>query len=106
MAADLISQAEHDEMAGSVLVTASEELAAATDAEVAAQLRTTVHRDRVAAALSGRQSAVILVDDLDAGIKVVNAYAAEHLRSRPPTPRGSPRESVRPGPFSSGRTRR
>ncbi|ORB41522.1 histidinol dehydrogenase [Mycobacterium paraseoulense] len=79
VAADLISQAEHDEMAGSVLVTASEELAAATDAEVAAQLRTTVHRDRVAAALSGRQSAVILVDDLDAGIKVVNAYAAEHL---------------------------
>ncbi|MGD1257594.1 histidinol dehydrogenase [Mycobacterium seoulense] len=79
VAADLISQAEHDEMAGSVLVTASEELAAATETEVAAQLRTTVHRDRVTAALSGRQSAIILVDDLDAGIKVVNAYAAEHL---------------------------
>ena len=79
VAADLISQAEHDEMAGSVLVTASEDLAAATATEVAAQLRTTVHRDRVAAALGGPQSAIILVDDLDAAIKVVNAYAAEHL---------------------------
>ncbi len=79
VAADLISQAEHDEMAGSVLVTPSEDLAAATDTEVAAQLRTTVHRERVAAALGGRQSAIILVDDLDAGVKVVNAYAAEHL---------------------------
>lgn len=79
VAADLISQAEHDEMAGSVLVTASEQLAAATDTELAAQLQTTVHRERVTAALSGPQSAIILVDDLDAGIKVVNAYAAEHL---------------------------
>ncbi|MCV7428411.1 histidinol dehydrogenase [Mycobacterium montefiorense] len=79
VAADLISQAEHDEMAGSVLVTASADLAAATDAEVAAQLQTTAHRDRVTTALSGPQSAIILVDDLDAGVKVVNAYAAEHL---------------------------
>ncbi|WP_459968256.1 histidinol dehydrogenase [Mycobacterium sp. MUNTM1] len=79
VAADLISQAEHDEMAGSVLVTPSAELAAATDAELANQLQTTVHRDRVTAALGGRQSAIILVDDLDAGIEVVNAYAAEHL---------------------------
>ncbi len=79
VAADLISQAEHDEMAGSVLVTASEDLAAATDTEVAAQLQTTVHRERVTTALSGPQSAIILVDDLAAGVKVVNAYAAEHL---------------------------
>ncbi|ORW69908.1 histidinol dehydrogenase [Mycobacterium riyadhense] len=79
VAADLISQAEHDEMAASVLVTPSPELADATDTELSAQLQTTVHRDRVTAALSGRQSATILVDDLDAGIKVVNAYAAEHL---------------------------
>ncbi|WP_156661590.1 histidinol dehydrogenase [Mycobacterium sp. 852002-51163_SCH5372311] len=79
VAADLISQAEHDEMAASVLVTPSLELADATDNELAAQLQTTVHRDRVTAALSGRQSAIILVDDLDSGIKVVNAYAAEHL---------------------------
>jgi histidinol dehydrogenase len=79
VAADLISQAEHDEMAGSVLVTPSEDLAAATATELAAQLGTTVHRDRVTAALGGRQSAIILVDDLEAGILVVNAYAPEHL---------------------------
>ncbi|OBI10233.1 histidinol dehydrogenase [Mycolicibacter heraklionensis] len=79
LAADLISQAEHDEMAASVLVTTSPELADATDREVTAQLQTTVHRERVTTALSGPQSAIVLVDDLDAGIRVVNAYAAEHL---------------------------
>jgi histidinol dehydrogenase len=79
IAADLISQAEHDEMAASVLVTTSTELADATDAEVAAQLETTVHRERVTAALTGRQSAIVLVDDIDAGLRTVNAYAAEHL---------------------------
>lgn len=79
VAADLISQAEHDEMAASVLVTPSADLADATDSEVAAQVQTTVHRERVTAALSGSQSAIILVDDVEAGIKVVNAYAAEHL---------------------------
>ncbi|WP_375488204.1 histidinol dehydrogenase, partial [uncultured Mycobacterium sp.] len=79
VAADLISQAEHDVMAASVLVTPSVELADATDAELTSQLQTTVHRERVTAALSGQQSAIILVDDLDAGIRVVNAYAAEHL---------------------------
>ena len=79
VAADLISQAEHDEMAASVLVTPSPDLADAADAELATQLQTTVHRERVTAALSGCQSAIILVDDLDAGVRVVNAYAAEHL---------------------------
>ncbi|MGE2738009.1 histidinol dehydrogenase [Mycolicibacterium vaccae] len=79
VAADLISQAEHDEMAASVLVTDSPELADATDRELAVQLETTVHRERVTAALSGPQSAIVLVDDVDAGIRTVNAYAAEHL---------------------------
>ena len=79
VAADLISQAEHDEMASSVLVTTSVELADATDRELANQLETTVHRERVAAALRGKQSATVLVDDLEAGIRTVNAYAAEHL---------------------------
>lgn len=79
VAADLISQAEHDEMASSVLVTTSTELADATDRELANQLETTVHRERVTAALSGKQSATVLVDDLEAGIRTVNAYAAEHL---------------------------
>lgn len=79
VAADLISQAEHDEMAASVLVTDSAELADATDRELALQLETTVHRERVTAALRGRQSAIVLVDDVDAGVRTVNAYAAEHL---------------------------
>ncbi|WP_236984180.1 MULTISPECIES: histidinol dehydrogenase [Mycobacterium] len=79
VAADLISQAEHDEMAASVLITPSPELADATDAELAVQLRTTVHRERVTVALSGPQSKTILTDDLDAAIRVANAYAAEHL---------------------------
>lgn len=79
VAADLISQAEHDVMAASVLVTDSMELADATDVELADQLTTTVHRERVSAALSGPQSATVLVDDLDDGVRVVNAYAAEHL---------------------------
>jgi histidinol dehydrogenase len=79
VAADLISQAEHDEMAASVLVTPSSDLAVAVDAELATQLQTTVHRDRVLAALLGPQSAIVLVDDLDTGVRVVNAYAAEHL---------------------------
>src|SRR5262245_509114 len=78
-AADLISQAEHDEMAASVLVTDSVRLADATDRELANQLETTVHRERVTAALTGKQSAIGLVDDLDAGVRTVNAYAAEHL---------------------------
>ncbi|MGV0742743.1 histidinol dehydrogenase [Mycolicibacterium sp. XJ870] len=79
VAADLISQAEHDEMAASVLVTDSVALAEATDRELTGQLATTVHVERVTAALSGKQSAIVLVDDVEAGVRVVNAYAAEHL---------------------------
>ncbi|MGB8505299.1 histidinol dehydrogenase [Mycobacterium sp.] len=79
VAADLISQAEHDEMAASVLVTPSAELADATSKQLAAQVETTVHRGRITAALTGRQSAIVLVDDIDAAVRVVNAYAAEHL---------------------------
>lgn len=79
VAADLISQAEHDEMAASVLVTDSVALAEATDRELANQLAATVHVERVTAALTGKQSATVLVDDIEAGIRTVNAYAAEHL---------------------------
>ncbi|MCV7344065.1 histidinol dehydrogenase [Mycolicibacterium rhodesiae] len=79
VAADLISQAEHDVMAASVLVTDSADLAQATEAELAVQLETTKHRERVTEALRGRQSGIVLVDDVDTGVRVVNAYAAEHL---------------------------
>jgi histidinol dehydrogenase len=79
VAADLISQAEHDTLAASVLVTDSEDLAAAVEATLVRRVAATKHTERVTAALAGRQSGVVLVDDLDAGITVVNAYAAEHL---------------------------
>ncbi|TQF65411.1 histidinol dehydrogenase [Rhodococcus spelaei] len=79
VAADLISQAEHDVMAASVLVTTSTELADAVDDALTAQLALTKHRERVATALSGSQSGTVLVDSIDEGLKVVNAYAAEHL---------------------------
>ena len=79
VAADLISQAEHDVMAASVLVTDSLDLSDATDVELAVQLQTTKHRERVTEALGGPQSAIVLVDDIDTGVRVVNAYAAEHL---------------------------
>ena len=79
VAADLISQAEHDTLAASVLVTDSAELAAAVDAEVRRQVGLTKHVERVTAALTGQQSASCLVRDLDQGLAVVDAYAAEHL---------------------------
>ena len=79
VAADLISQAEHDPLAGSVLVTDSPELADAVATVVERRAAATKHSERVAEALGGRQSAIVLVDDLDAGLRVVDAYAAEHL---------------------------
>ncbi|MER6047081.1 histidinol dehydrogenase [Streptomyces sp. NPDC001793] len=80
VAADLISQAEHDPMAAAVLVTDSEELADRTEKELAPQIEATRHvEDRIVPALSGRQSAIVLVDGLDEGLAVVDAYGAEHL---------------------------
>ena len=79
VAADLISQAEHDTLAASVLVTDSEELAHRVEAALVRRVAATKHTERVTAALGGRQSGVVLVDDVEAGIRVVNAYAAEHL---------------------------
>ncbi|MDR1386620.1 MAG: histidinol dehydrogenase [Propionibacteriaceae bacterium] len=79
VAADLLSQAEHDPMAGAVLVTDSPELAARVDQALAQRAGRTRHRDRVRKALGGPQSGVLLVRDLEQGLAVVNAYAAEHL---------------------------
>jgi histidinol dehydrogenase len=79
VAADLISQAEHDPLAGAVLVTTSEALADAVLDLVPGQVAATKHSDRISTALRGSQSGVVLVDDLDAGLGVVDAYAAEHL---------------------------
>ena len=79
VAADLISQAEHDVIAAAVLVTDSPELAADVEAELKVRVAATKHADRIKAALSGIQSAIALVDDMAQGLDVVNAYAAEHL---------------------------
>ena len=79
MAADLISQAEHDELAASVLVTDSVELADAVDAALERRVPATKHTERVRIALTGRQSGTVLVDDVSAGLRVVDSYAAEHL---------------------------
>lgn len=79
VAADLISQAEHDPFAASVLVTDSVRLAEAVQEQLVVQLALTKHQERVAKALGGEQSAVVLVDSIAAGIDVASAYAAEHL---------------------------
>ncbi|WP_457098255.1 histidinol dehydrogenase [Microbacterium sp. P5_E9] len=87
VAADLISQAEHDEQAAAVLVTDSEELAEAVAREVAVRAPRTRHAERVAIALAGPQSAIVLVDDLAAATAFSNAYAPEHLELQVTDPR-------------------
>ncbi|MET0952586.1 MAG: histidinol dehydrogenase, partial [Aeromicrobium sp.] len=79
VAADLISQAEHDPMAAGVLITDSEVLATAVEAELATQIGSAKHADRIRIALEGPQSATVLVRDLDQAVDVANGYAAEHL---------------------------
>ena len=79
VAADLISQAEHDVIAAAVLVTDSEQLAQSVKSELENRVANTKHTERITASLSGVQSAIVLVDSLQQGLDVVNAYAAEHL---------------------------
>ncbi|MFD7098974.1 histidinol dehydrogenase [Streptomyces xanthophaeus] len=80
VAADLISQAEHDPLAAAVLVTDSAELADAVEKELEPQVAASKHvEDRIKPALAGKQSAIVLVDSLEDGLKVVDAYGAEHL---------------------------
>ena len=79
VAADLISQAEHDVIAAAVLVTNSTQLAHDVEVELATRVAATKHSDRIRTALTGIQSAIVLVDSVEQGVDVVNAYAAEHL---------------------------
>jgi histidinol dehydrogenase len=79
VAADLISQAEHDVIAASVLVTTSAKLAKDVAAALEVQVAATKHSLRIREALGGDQSAIIIVDSLDDGLEIINAYAAEHL---------------------------
>jgi histidinol dehydrogenase len=79
VAADLLSQAEHDEAAASVLVTTSQKLAEAVDAALVKRLKQTKHSERAKTALGGVQSAIVLVSSLDEAANFANAYATEHL---------------------------
>ena len=79
VSADLISQAEHDVIAAAILITDSPKLAEAVQIELGIKVSKTKHAERIRTALSGKQSAIVLVDSIDQGIDVANAYAAEHL---------------------------
>lgn len=79
VAADLISQAEHDVIAAAILITDSEKFADLVRQELSSQVLKTKHSARIEEALSGRQSAIVLVKNMNQAIDVANAYAAEHL---------------------------
>ena len=79
VAADLISQAEHDVIAAAILITDSSQLAEAVQVELGEKVSKTKHQERIRSALSGKQSAIVLVDSMAQGVDVANAYAAEHL---------------------------
>ncbi|MDF2919483.1 histidinol dehydrogenase [Microbacterium sp. NPDC086615] len=95
VAADLVSQAEHDEQASAVLVTDSTALADAVRAALPERVAATRHSERVAAAFEGPQSAVVLVDDLAQATAFSNAYAPEHLELHLADPR--PQDFVNAG---------
>ncbi len=79
VAADLISQAEHDPAAAAILVTDSQAFAQEVDQQVQSQVDSAPNRERIRQALSGPQSAIVLVDDIGTGLDVVEAYGPEHL---------------------------
>jgi histidinol dehydrogenase len=78
VAADLVAQAEHDELAGVVLITPHAPLVEPVEEALEREVARTLHRERVEAALAG-QGTVVLVDDLDHAVEVAEAYAPEHL---------------------------
>ena len=79
VAADLISQAEHDPLAASVLITDSEDLLRDVQAAIEAQVPGAFHEDQIREALTGPQSGVLLVRDMDQAVEVSDRYATEHL---------------------------
>jgi histidinol dehydrogenase len=78
VAADLIGQAEHDELAACLLITTDPSLPAKVDAELARQLPATRHRERVETALRG-QAGYVLAGDITAALAISDAWAPEHL---------------------------
>ena len=80
VAADLISQAEHDTIAAAVLVTPSRSLADQVKERLRIRVSQTKHSERIATALSGIQSAIVIVKDVEQGLQVLNGYAGEHVQ--------------------------
>jgi histidinol dehydrogenase len=78
LAADLVAQAEHDELATAMLITTDASMLDAVESALADEVERTHHRDRVEIALAG-QGTVALVDDIDQAVAVAEAFAAEHL---------------------------
>ena len=78
VAADLIAQAEHDELAACLLITPDERLAENVGIQLDRMVPAARHRERIREALKN-QSACVLVDDLDAALAVSDAWAPEHL---------------------------
>jgi histidinol dehydrogenase len=102
VAADLLSQAEHDEAAASLLVTDSEELAKAVQKELGELLAETPNRDRASVALEGQQSAIVLVDDELTAVRFSDAYAPEHLEVHTADPDATLRQLTHAGAIFLG----
>lgn len=79
LAADLISQAEHDEQAAAILVTDSMDVIERVRSEISIQVGTSANKARILEALAGQQSALVLVQSLETAVQVANFYATEHL---------------------------
>lgn len=103
VAADLISQAEHDTIAAAVLITDSVALADAVEHELVIRISRTKHKERITEALGGTQSAIVLVDDVTQGLEVANAYAAEHLELQVKDPKIASQQIRNAGAIFLGR---
>ena len=103
VAADLISQAEHDTIAAALLITDSLSLADEVAEQLSIRVARTKHRERITEALAGEQSAIVIVDDLKHGIEVANAYAAEHLELQVRDPKSASEEIRNAGAIFLGR---
>ena len=103
VAADLISQAEHDEAAAAILVTDSPDLLDAVEAELIKQVALTKHKQRITTALSSVQSALVLTSDIAQAVDVANAYAAEHLEIQTEDAGSVARDIINAGAIFLGR---
>jgi histidinol dehydrogenase len=103
VAADLISQAEHDTIAAAVLITDSIELAESVQVEVGKRVAATKHAQRITEALQGVQSAIVLTDGLNQSLQIANAYAAEHLELQVDNPQKASQQIRNAGAVFLGR---